>query len=365
MTRTDTPTYTATGTETNTRTDTPTYTATGTVSDTPTITPTFIPYPFIITISAYNEAGELVKIISSQLANKMLTGVQLDVPGNTGEAIVTANDNVLHIYLDGVETPATMGMGGTMFTWDIMNAQSQFVDPGEYYIKVEEQDEYGHINVVVKGVLVVRVEQYIELKVFNAAGELVRTIRETNKTLPPSADLGGVGDLLIIEKNGAPVNIKYGSNPGDYLQWDGKTEDGKVVSSGNYELQLTVKNQSGNVTRATMTVVVLREDKTYLADFKVMPSPFKEGPGVDHITFAWTCLTAGETGDAYVRVYNVAGELVFQIRTKLEALSASWDLKKGQAGHISRGFYVAVINTKNEEGYMDTKTTKFAVVGYQ
>jgi flagellar hook assembly protein FlgD len=333
------------------------------VTETPTITATEIPYPFIITISAYNEAGELVRIVAQEKASAMLSSVILDVPGNSTAAMV-ANGNVLNIYVPGVETPLSLGMGGTTFTWDVTNAQAQFVTPGKYYIKIEEQDEYGHINVVIKDVLVVRIEQYIELKVFNSAGELVRTIRETNKPLPPAADLSAIGDLLIIEKNGAPVNIKYGTGATDYIQWDGKNEDGKVVSSGNYELQLSVKSETGAVTNAAKTVMLLREDKTFLADFSGMPSPYTADSGVDYITFKWSCKTAGETGYVYIRVYNVAGELVAQIRTKLEASSAIWDLQAGSDGHVSRGFYAAVITAKNKDGYTDVKTTKLAIISY-
>jgi hypothetical protein len=158
---------------------------------------TVLIYPYILTINAYNEAGELVKIIANETVSAMLTEALLEVPGNTQNAIV-ANDNVLHIIVPGVENQGTLGQGSTTYTWDITNEQSQFVAPGKYYIKIEETDEYGHVNVVVKDILVVRVEQYIELKVFNAAGELVRTIREINKPVPSIADLSEMGDTIII-----------------------------------------------------------------------------------------------------------------------------------------------------------------------
>ena len=296
----------------------------------------------------------------------MMTGVSMEIPGNTGTAYIVGNDNKLRIFVAGLSTPDSLGntIGGTMFAWDVTNSQEQFVEPGNYYIKVEEQDEYGHINVVVKDVEVVRTESYIELKVYNGAGELVRTIRETDKPLPLTADLSGMGDLIIVEKNGTPINVKYGTGATDYIQWDGKNDNGTVVSSGNYELQLTVETPAGNVTRAAKTVILLREDKTYIKDFKASPSPYSKDSGVDHITFAWTCLTAGETGGVYIRVYNVAGEIVKEIKTTLQAGAATWDLKEGMEGHVSRGFYIAVINATNAQGYMDTKTTKLAVISY-
>jgi hypothetical protein len=173
-----------------------------------------------------------------------------------------------------------------------------------------------------------------------------------------------MGDTIIIENNGAPVKIPYGTT--DFLQWDGKNEEGKIVSSGNYELQLSVKTAQGNITHASKTIVVLREDKTYLAALEAWPNPFTKDSGVDFITFRWACVTAGETGDAYIRVYNVAGELVKQIRTTLEAGSAFWNLRaEATLEHMSRGIYVVVINTKNEQGYTDMKMQKLVIVSYE
>lgn len=293
----------------------------------------------------------------------MLSGVILGVPGNI-TATVVGNDNILNIYIPGVETPLTLGNGGTNFVWDITNNQSQFVNPGKYYIKVEETDEFGHVNVVIKDILVVRVEQYIELKVYNSAGELVRTIRDTASAVPELADLSSMGDIVIIENNGTPVNVKYGSNPGDFVQWDGKNEDGQVVAAGNYELQLSVKSEQGSITHTSKSVVVLREDKTYLDTFEIWPNPYTEDAGSNPIIFNWSCKTAGETGEVYIRVYNVAGELVKQIKTKLETATAAWDLKAGLE-HVSRGIYVAVISSVNEQGYRDMKVQKLAVVSYE
>jgi flagellar hook assembly protein FlgD len=294
----------------------------------------------------------------------MMSQVVFEVPGNTDTAMV-ANDNVLNIIVPGVETNATFGSGTCAFVWDITNNQSQYVEPGKYYIKIEEADEFGHVNVIIKEILVVRIEKYIELKVYNSAGELVRTIREINKPVPNIADLSAVGDIIVIEKNGVPVNIKYGSNLTDYLQWDGKNEDGVVVSSGNYEIQLSVKTEQGNITYASKTVVLLREDKTYLAGLEIWPNPFTNESVSGSVVFRWTCVTAGETGDAYIRIYNIAGELVKQINTTLEAGLAAWDLRTGSYEHVGTGIYIAVITTKNEQGYTDIKVQKLAVVSYE
>lgn len=294
-----------------------------------------------------------------------MTDVNLVIPGATPGENVVGTGNVVELRVPGVEIPATLGMGGTVFTWDLTNAQSQEVDPGKYYIKTEVTDEYGHVNVIIKDVMVVRIEEYIELKIYNSAGELVRTIRQTGVPVPDMADLSYMGDIIVIEKNGSAVGIKYGPTMSESLPWDGKTEEGKVVSSGNYELQLTVKTETGNITGASKTVVVLREDKTYLEKLEIWPNPFTMITFPAQVSFNWTCLTAGETGDAYVRVFNVAGELVWQARAALEAGTVAWNLRTASGEHISRGFYFCVIITKNAQGYTDMKTQKMAVLSYE
>jgi flagellar hook assembly protein FlgD len=364
MTATPTSTPTDTMTITFTRTSTPTATDTPTNTETPTITPTPPPWPFIIKITAYNEAGELVKTIASELASSGITDLTLSVPGQPDASIV-ANDGQVNINVPGVEIPSTLGSGGTVFVWQVTNEQEQFVTPGKYYIKTEVIDEFGHVNVIIHDILVVRIEHYIELKVFNSAGEVIRTVRETSKPVPEIADLSGVGDIIVMEKNGVPVNIKYGSNMGDYIQWDGMNEDGKTVSSGNYELQLTVKNSAGNTTHASKTVVLLREDKTYLDKFEAWPNPYDENSPAAGITINWTFQTTGETGEVLIRIYNVAGEIVREMKSKLENMSVTWDLRTSSMEHVSRGIYVIVMEGKNEQGYVEYKTVKAAVVGYK
>jgi hypothetical protein len=359
VTNTLTPTDTKTVTDTYTPTDTPT--ATGTITLTSTITETFIPFPYIITISAYNEAGELVKVVAQTHATTMFTEADLSVPGHSDNSII-GTDNKLTIDMPGIETPDSMGATHTAFIWDVTNNQSQFVTPGAYYIKVEETDAFGHVNVVIKQIQVVSVEEYIELKIFNSAGEIVRVIRE-NKAV--STDLSLADDeILGIPDDGSTVPVKYNA-AGDSIPWDGKNDQGKVVSSGNYELQVTVKTLQGTVVNASKTVIVLRQDKTYLDKLSVYPNPYEASTAAPGVTFAWTFKTTGETGTAVIRVYNVAGELVKMIKADLAAMSATWDLRTEDNEHISRGFYVVILTAKNAAGYGDNKSTKMAVVSYQ
>ncbi len=335
-------------------------------TSTPTITPTREVFPYIITISALNEAGEIVKLIASERANAMFTSVNLIVPGSDDNTVI-GYDKDLGIFVPGVETYATKGSGGTLFNWDITNNQSQYVKPGKYFIKIEESDGFGHINVIIKEITVIRVDEYIELKIYNTAGEVVRVIRAEGKPMPAVADLGSMGEVLFIKSDGTPANIKYGSNSGEYIEWDGKNSEGKAVAPGNYEIKLTVKPATGSETSSVKTVTLLREDKKYLESFEVWPNPVNLDTEVlnSGVKFNWTCSLAGETGTVYVRVYNIAAELVWEKRARLEDKSVSWNMRTRTNEYAARGYYTCIISAKNREGFMETKTVKMAVVGYR
>jgi flagellar hook assembly protein FlgD len=276
----------------------------------------------------------------------------------------------LEIYLPGVETPDTQGNGaGTSFFWTADNAQSQDVTQGNYYIKVEQTDTYGHVTAFIKEVTVLRQEKYVEMKIFNEAGELVRIIRKDGaSTLNDKLNLV-VGDgkgTLAIDENGNPVNIKYGSNLLEYITWDGKDSQGKVVQSGSYEIQMIMTTDTGLTVEATQSVIVLREAKKYLDKLIILPNPYDEKKAPGPITFKWTFINGVQTGDAYVRVYNVAGELVASLKGDLAgATGITWNLKQGKVYNVSRGVYIAVLEAKNTAGYLDRVKEKMAIAVYK
>jgi flagellar hook assembly protein FlgD len=354
---TGTPTFTDTPTETNTYTHT--------VS--PTVTQTQIAFPYVLKISLYNSAGEIVKVLAMDSTNNLITSVQFYYNGVTDPSAISG-DMPFEIYLPGVETPNTQGNGvGSSFTWLATNAQSQDALQGTYYIKTEQTDEYGHTTAIIKEITVLRVEKYIEMNIYNTAGELVRTIRKDNaSTLNNKLDLDLDGSLFIDE-NGTPINIKYGTNLGEYMVWDGRDSEGTIVQNGVYEIQVIMKTDQDITLESTRTVMVLREGKNFIDQLIVQPNPYDGTKGPGYVTFRWTFLTAGETGKVTIRVYNVAGELVHKMEGDLANNTAgiTWDLKIGSSLHVSRGIYTCVLEAKNSTGYVERKMQKMAVAGFK
>jgi len=327
------------------------------VTDTPTITPTLPPFPYTITVGIYNQAGELVKTVAETLTNNSMGNVNFYLNGDMDRFTDTlTTDSHLGIYLPGVETPDTMGSPGSMFNWYSDNNALQTVDAGVYYVKVTQKDEFGHTNVVTRQIQIIKAEEFVELKVFNSAGELVRTIREHKKTEGSNISLR-VNEVMIIEKGGSNFTIRYAEGTDDYLQWDGLSSHGVSVSSGVYELQVVVKTFGGQSVLASKSITVLNEGDEYLEDIQMHPNPVNT---FNHSSARITWTGAG-AGDVKVSIYNMKGELVRQFASKLETGYVDWDLKTQDNSSAATGMYIILVEAHNNEGYFDRKHIKAGV----
>jgi len=320
-------------------------------------------YPYVITLSVYNEAGEKVKIIASTTADAPVSSLDFYIEGQTTETSVISYGSGLDICLRDVETSQTEGQGKTVFTWKAINDQSQLIDQGVYYIKVESTDPYGHTTAYIKDVTVVRLEEYVELNIYNNAGELVRTIKQKKTGLTPVVKLDDLQDTIYLNKTQNDILIQYGPGAGENIIWDGMNQDGVLVTNGIYEIQVVIKTQQGTISEASKTVVILREDKLYFDKVTAAPNPATAGIDlIPYITFTWT-LKGLETGIISVKIYNIAGEIVRHIKGDLGAGSLQWDMKTDNGKYVARGIYVCVIEGKNKQGYKDMRVLKVAILG--
>jgi flagellar hook assembly protein FlgD len=321
-------------------------------------------YPYIITLSVYNEAGERVKVIASTTADAPVSSLEFYIEGTTTTTSAISYGSGLDIYLRNVETAQTEGTGVTIFTWKAINEQSQLIDQGVYYIKVETTDPYGHTSTFIKDITVVRVEEYVELNIYNNAGELIRKIKQKKTGLTPSVKLD-LQDTIYLSKTQNNILIQYGPGVGENIVWDGKNQEGEIVSNGVYEVQVIIKTQEGTVLEASKKVVVLREDKIYFDTVKAYPNPATTNlENFPYMTFEWT-LAGAETGEISIKIYNIAGELVRHITGDLSAGSLQWDMKTDNGKFVARGIYICIIEGRNSEGYRDMKILKVGILGQE
>ena len=357
-------TYTSTRTLTFTPTVTLTYTNTFTVTDTPTITPTTIDFPYLLIIEAYNEAGEKVKLITEVRINKNITNIETLFNGKISN-MFNPDESPIVISIPGIWTPEQMGPGieRINFAWDGLNQNGQNIDNGVYYIKVSVQDTYGHIQTTIVDVQLLRTEEYIKVNIFNAAGELVTWLDSKNilgKEIKPS-----IPDVIYIDK-GKKIDIDCGN--GNVIQWDGKNSNGYLVTNGSYEIQVQIKTKDGysTVFSKKVTVFIEQDTDTVLYDPqnpdlypKIYPNPKIADWDQGEITIEWF---KSAQGQIKIKIYNVAGELIKQIRDDLSLKSVKWDLKTDSGKSVSSGAYIIVLEAKKSTGEKEVKIGKFSII---
>ena len=196
-------------------TQTSTYTVSPTATQTPTVSPTPV---YILDIYVYNEAGEVVKHISSSGAYEMVDNFTI-TSGST-----FSPDDGSEVVID---------VGGYIYKWNGKNDQGASVGNGVYYIKVVVKDDYGYEHISVDSVTVLTNNVKTEARIYNTAGELVKIIPVTSPvikgsktlTLDPAPPAAFYPDEAGMNK----LTIHYSDIT---LEWNGTNNNGLIVDNG-------------------------------------------------------------------------------------------------------------------------------------
>ncbi len=360
-TATDTWTVTDTNTSTNTFTYTFTWTQTMTFTNTPTITMTLPPYPFILTIDIYNEAGEKVKhIIKTPISDNINSEIILLLKGEESkiwDKIFNPEEGVLIMKIPGIETPDQRDKGYSEFIWDGKNNSGQETGNGVYYIKFTIQDKYGHTDVIIKDITLLKKEQYVLLSIYNTAGELVRRIEKDN---PETEILKlNIPDFLYITSETSAVEINYAE--GKVIKWDGLNSKGEKIANGIYEIQVELKTEQGYKIIASKTISIISEKiKKILGDIKIYPDPcYVLAEGNKMVKIKWTEVNKGRVN---VKIYNIKGEMIRKIDSDLETGFLLWDMKTSSGAQVASGIYIVIVEGKLENGEREIKKAKLTIV---
>ncbi len=369
-TSTKTSTPTATITRTNTTGPTPTDTATAsvtstitvtmTITATYTITPTPPPYPYVLKITLYNEAGEKVKELFSQPASALVNIVDMfsNTPG--GQATDVFNNSVgnnLFISLPGVETP--LYGTDTVFKWEGGNTGEQQIKSGSYYIQISEQDAYGHTSTMTKDLTILNSDEYVTVKVFNSAGEIVWQKTEYSPVVKDNILALSIEKTIVLGKN-KPITIQYGADATNSIIWDGKNYAGNIVTNGVYEIQVYYKQEGKNEKIVSKTVTFINDEniESVLGEIIIMPNPYKYAAGKSCI-IKWS--GSGAVGDVEVRIYGLTGELIKTVYGKSSNGFVLWN-GKSVNGRAASGIYIAVVTAKKGNGQYEIKMIKLIVL---
>jgi hypothetical protein len=237
---------------------------------------------------------------------------------------------------------------GKTYLWNGSNDNGQQVVSGIYYIKLEEHDSYGNVVTYVHEVVVLAVGNQIRLKVFNAAGEEVKTLlvatygTQAPSRLVPDKDTVASGSGISFDLGGLSVT------------WDGTNNAGQQVSSGSYLVQLEVQNLAGKETVASTTVTVINAPGAVLSGALVVPNPVPAA--ANSFEIRWTPLAGVEVT---ARLYNVAGELVLTAVNGLSPGGLRFDLGSRP---LAGGIYLVELRAQSPAGGVERRTLKLVMV---
>jgi hypothetical protein len=315
----------------------------------------------MLSIGVYNEAGELVKTVADTPTEEMLGNIEylINSQQNTSGSMTT--DSPLEILLQNIQTPGTpVGQMDTPFYWNCTTDANQQVSSGVYYIKFQQTDGYGHTNVVIKEIDVLNTNQYADIEIYNSAGERVRTMMIYKDVSTTQLTLK-VKDIIPIDSTGNTVAITYGTGLTDYVDWNGLNDQGSLVQSGTYEVQVDLVTNQGKTTVASKTVVVLTQTSKFSGNVEIWPNPYVGGKGIPkQLKFVWVPGTT--TGNMSVSIYNIAGELVRQWSVDLQSASIVWDLKAADdVSSVASGLYVVIYQIKDSMGNQTVKILKMTL----
>jgi hypothetical protein len=310
-TASDTPTLTVTRTATSSPTPTSSLTASPSSSATPTatasatITCTPVPLPYRVSVTIYNEAGEVVRQVFNGAAASQPNGLTaLQQP-------LAAGGGLLLNVLGG-------GNGLSALEWDLDNNNGQPVSGGMYYVKVQTIDPYGNVTAYSQAVPVLPPASSDSLSIYNSAGELVRQI-QLPAGLSPLSDFSVAG--LTVGSSGPDAGVtavsftlKGAAGATSTWGWDGRNSVGQPVASGVYLVRLVHSALGQATTVKTLSVTLLAVPgsaaELSLSQARVGPQPWLGGGGPQGALKAQYPALPGLAVEA--RLYDLAGELVGQ-----------------------------------------------------
>jgi hypothetical protein len=334
-----------------------TFTSTPTYTDTPTVTPTPVPFPYSVTIDVYNEAGELIKLVTQTLISGQVGDVILMTNGQPANTF-DPKEYPLVIKLPGIQSPGQTGGALTStFTWDGTNNNGQTLLPGTYYIKTSYTDNFNHVETKVQEVQVLYVDKHLRISIYNSAGELVQRLQA--KTVPDKLSDLTLDEVLALGVGAPPDPIEYA--PGQILYWDGTNLQGRLVDSGIYEVVVELDNGDGYKISSSKAITVINDgSKNLISSFKAYPNPaYISSSAVKPITFTWV---PKGTGTVRIDIFDQSAGLVNRIEVSMISGTASWYLTNSNNEQVASGLYVMVIYAKKDTGEIQTLVSKTMIV---
>jgi flagellar hook assembly protein FlgD len=299
-------------------------------------------------IGVYNEAGELIQSLPVSQYSQAINNITL-VSG-----AITA--------LNGVGSQSVILFNGVPIgTWNGLDATGNPATNGNYFIKVSSTDPLGMVTTVTQRVTVNRAIYQVTIKIYNQAGEVVRNLLAyTSDPGPNQASQMQLSTTAFAPTSGGavgniPNQLTLTLNNGTILVWDGRSDNGSIVTTGQYFIEIHSQDGQGGETVVTKQVTVNGENSHY-GDGNITVEPNLLSPSTGYEVQFVSDLSQNLT--LTLRVYDIAGELVEKSLSGLAGSGRVW----WDGSSLASGLYFAVVEVLDVQGKRLSQKTLNLVV---
>jgi flagellar hook assembly protein FlgD len=299
---------------------------------------------YTIKINIYNEAGEIVKIILTEKFSQPLRNVSLE----TSNVLDSIHDKINIVY-----------EGRVIGAWDGTNINGEYVSNGQYYIKIDNIDNYGVVDSVTLPAVVSRHLARLDVAIYNETGEMVRHLGElVADAMNPNSGIDLSRDTISPSYQGGDnSNVDITLSDGTTLVWDGRNDKGQIVSNGQYYVQVRGNDGQGGDSMVTKQITVF-DRGVQIDPGKVVayPNPVHVESDPLVVNFA---IDSTSPLTLKVGLYTTAGELVQRVEGLPGANRVKWDFTELE---LAGGLYLAVVEVTDSKGGMQRQVLKVAVL---
>ncbi len=296
----------------------------------------------VVIIAVYNEAGELVNQVATKEQSQALENVSL----GSSSAITGINSpgGAVTVYFDG--TPIAI--------WNGLNSNGTPATNGTYFLKVDNIESSGTVVSETLPVVVSRTINQIAVLIYNQAGEVVRHLYAylSNTGSASTLDMNLSVPMIAPSETGSggsvPTQLNILLSNGTTIIWDGKSDNGSFVQSGEYFVELNTNGSSGGLIVKQVSV----EDNNNSAGAGTVtawPNILKASNG-SLVTNFHTNSSLSLTLNA--SIYTVSGELVQVINGNQGSNQVAWN-----AAGVASGIYIAVVEEMDTDGGLLSRQT--------
>ncbi len=304
---------------------------------------------YTVRVGVYNEAGELIKTILTTQLSQPLLNYTLG-PSNTITSL-TGTNSTISIYV------GTYLVG----SWDGTTQNGSLASNGNYYLKVDNIDNQGVDKSTTQQVQVSRPLYQTTILIYNETGEVIRHLYAYSNDPGAQATSSVQFSTALIQPGpnqpgNVPTQLTLTLSNGTTLVWDGTADNGAVVSSGQYLVEVHTFDGKGGQTTFTKEVSVIDTHRNDGAgSVTAWPNILKASSG-NMITTFHSDSTLNPTLD--LAVYTLAGELLWHQLGPAGSGNAPYD-----ASNLASGTYITVVKMLNANGgLLGTQTVKFWVI---